>query len=286
MEYIKAIIYGIIEGITEWLPVSSTGHLILFGEILSLDTAPEFGGEFAMQYRAMFDVVIQLGAILAVIFLYERKLNPFRRGQRRQVLSLYGRLIAATLPAALLGVCLDALCERVFGADLDGLLFCPQVVAAALIVYGIFFILSDRLIGTREGQDGQSVNLPTALAIGCFQALSLVPGTSRSGATMLGARMLGISREGAAEFSFLMGVPVIAGASLLKVKDFFEYTESAAVNIPSKSIFTLVLAGAVAFFVSLATIKLLTNFVKRHGFTAFGIYRIILGVAVLLLSNT
>ncbi|MBQ2308133.1 MAG: undecaprenyl-diphosphatase, partial [Clostridia bacterium] len=188
-DYLKAIALGIVEGITEWLPISSTGHLILLEELLSLDAPNRLGEEFAAQYSAMFSVVIQLGAILAVAVFYLKALLPTTKDSR----ALWVKLALATLPAALIGLLADALCERAFGQSLDSLLFCPEVVASALIIYGLLFIVVERLTIRKQGEvcSVTEINLPTALAIGCFQSLALIPGTSRSGATVLGARLLG-----------------------------------------------------------------------------------------------
>ena len=279
-EYIKACIYGIIEGITEWLPVSSTGHLILFERLISLNV----GGseEFCEQYLAMFDVVIQLGAILAVLCLHFRELFSFGE-QRKQTLGLWWKLALATLPAAIIGLMADMLCEKLLGEgnDLDTLIFNPQVVASALIVYGILFILVEKLTA-RSSQKQKEISPKTALAIGCFQALAIIPGTSRSGATILGARILGVSGESSARFSFLAAIPVISAASLLKIFDFCSFAASSSEHITPNAMLILLTAGAVAFGVSMLTVRFLTDFVKKHSFIPFGIYRIILGIAVLL----
>ena len=277
-EYIKACIYGIIEGITEWLPISSTGHLILLERVLSLD----IGGsaELNREFRSMFDVVIQLGAILAVLCLYIKELLPFGK-EKKAVWSLWGRLVLATAPAALIGLIADALTKKHFGTDLDTLLFTPQVVASALIVYGVLFILVERL--TKNSGADKEITAKTAFAIGCFQALAIVPGTSRSGATILGARILGISREKAARFSFFAAIPVIAAASLLKSVDFIGYATESSLTLPPSAWLVLAIAFFTAFAVSMLTISLLTDFVKKHSFIPFGVYRIILGILVFIL---
>ena len=282
-DYLKAIALGIVEGITEWLPISSTGHLILLEKLLALDTPSRLGEEFAAQYSSMFSVVIQLGAILAVAVFYFNTLLPITRNSR----ALWIKLALATFPAALIGLLADALCERAFGKSLDELLFCPEVVASALIVYGILFILVERLTAKKQSEvcSVEKITLPTALAIGCFQALALVPGTSRSGATVLGARMLGIDRQAAAEFSFFAALPVIASASALKLVDFSQYAANSGAFIPKDALLLLLVSGAVAFLTSLLSIRFLTGFIKKHTFIPFGIYRIILGVAVLLLRG-
>ncbi len=282
-DYLKAIALGIVEGITEWLPISSTGHLILLEELLALDTPTRLGKDFAEQYSSMFSVVIQLGAILAVAVFYFKTLLPTTRNSR----ALWIKLALATFPAALIGLLADAFCERAFGKSLDGLLFCPEVVASALIVYGVLFILVERLTAKKQSEvcSVEKINLPTALAIGCFQALALVPGTSRSGATVLGARMLGIDRRAAAEFSFFAALPVIASASVLKLADFAQYAADSGTSIPTDALLLLLVSGVTAFLTSLLSIRFLTGFIKKHTFIPFGIYRIILGVAVLMLRK-
>ncbi len=279
-EYIKAIIFGIVEGITEWLPISSTGHLILLERFISLNVGE---GEIAEQYRTLFDVVIQLGAILAVPLLYRKKLMPSTRKAR----SLWCKLALATLPAAIIGFLADALCEHFLGVDLDYLLFRPQIVASALIVYGMLFIIVERL--TKNAPDSLSdvgaISYRRAFAIGCFQSLALVPGTSRSGATILGARVLRTGRSASAEFSFFAAVPVICAASALKIYDFCKFSIETKTAIPLDMASLLMLAGAVAFSVSLICIRFLTDFIKRHSFALFGVYRIILGVLVFMFLN-
>ncbi|MBP3370333.1 MAG: undecaprenyl-diphosphate phosphatase [Clostridia bacterium] len=272
IEYIKAILYGIVEGITEWLPISSTGHLILLERIVSLDIGD---GELAAHFRTLFDVVIQLGAILAVLVLYRKKLMPTTREAR----SLWIKLAIATMPAALIGLTADALCEHYFNKGLDELIFNPYVVASALVTYGILFIIVERLAPS-VSDSGKAVSTRRALAIGFFQALALIPGTSRSGATILGARILNTSRSTAAEFSFFAAIPIIASASALKIFDFCKFTTEAQTAVPPDMIALLLLASAVAFAVSLVCIKFLTDFIKRHSFAIFGAYRIALGLAV------
>ncbi len=283
-EYLKAIIYGILEGVTEWLPISSTGHLILLGRWLSFDVQLLFGGDTALyeQFISMFNVCIQLGAIFAVVCIYFRRLLP-TKGNARGVFSLWFRLIVATVPAALIGLCADTLCKRFLGAELEALIFCPEVVASALITYGLLFILVEWLTRERVGslQNTEQISLKKALAIGFFQALAIIPGTSRSGATILGARILGVSRKNAAEFSFFMAIPVIGAASMLQVVDFGKYLADSGTHISTDAILILFVACAAAFLVSLAAIKFLTDFVRSHTFIPFGIYRIALGIAVL-----
>ena len=270
-----AIIYGIVEGVCEWLPISSTGHLILLEELISLDISQN--AELNLQFRSMFDVVIQLGAILAVIILYFNKLNPFKR----ENLSLWSRLIIATLPAAFIGFGADLLCESLLGKDLDALLFVPQTVAAALIIYGIFFILVE-LLGNKAQNGYSPVTKRSALAIGFFQALAIIPGTSRSGATILGARILGLNKQSATEFSFFAAVPAILGASALKIFEFTEFLCVSDATLTANAYVLLFAAFLVALLVSLIAIKLLLGFIRKHSFIPFGIYRIILGIIVLL----
>ena len=277
LEYIKAIILGIVEGITEWLPISSTGHLILLGRLLDLS----FEGadaELSQLLRSSFDVVIQSGAILAVVVLYLKRLLHAH-------ISLYLKLAIATLPAGVVGILADKICEKYLGQSLDSLLFKPHVVAAALICYGILFILVERLMKSRVDtvSDVNAISFTQAFAIGCFQALAVIPGTSRSGSTVLGARILGIGRSAAAEFSFFAAIPVIVAASALKIYELADYTAERSVALPPSVIPIFALAGAVAFAVSMISIKFLTEFIKRHSFAPFGIYRILLGVLVLML---
>ena len=266
-EILKAIILGIVEGITEWLPVSSTGHMILVDEIMSLDGSAEF--------MELFLVVIQLGAICAVPVLFFGKLNPFSRrksiDERRGTWLLWAKVIVGVLPAAVIGVLLDDF--------LDEHLYNYVTVAVTLIVYGIAFILVERLKKGKESRVDrvEDLTFKDALMIGGFQVLSLIPGTSRSGSTILGGRLVGVSRSASAEFSFFMAIPVMLGASLLKIVKFaYEgYTATGA------EICLLLVGLVVSFLVSLAAIKFLTDFVKRHTFTPFGIYRIVLGAIVL-----
>lgn len=279
-EYLKAILYGIVEGITEWMPVSSTGHLIILEKKLPLELFCSTDYEFYQQYLSMFEVVIQLGAILAVLCIYFSKLNPFSKA-KKEVFSLWAKLLLSTLPAAVIGILSDKLCEALLGKNLDFFLFRPSVVACSLIIYGILFILVEKLSKGSGNSLDTEVSFRCAFAIGCFQALAIIPGTSRSGATILGARILGVPRTAAAEFSFFAAIPIIASASILKTFDFVGYTLKSKIPVPPEAFFILLVAGTVAFLVSMLTIKVLTDFVKRHTFVPFGIYRIILGLAVL-----
>ena len=287
LEMIKAIFYGILEGITEWLPVSSTGHLILLDELLSLKVAPELGPVFAAEYWSMFEVVIQLGAILAVVVMFFGKLNPFSpkksAPEKKGTWVLWGKVCIASIPAAAIGIVIDKLIEKATGKDIDGWLYNWQVVACALIVYGILFILIERFHrgSERDVATVDDISCRQAMWIGCFQALAIVPGTSRSGSTILGSRLIGISRPAAAEFSFFMGIPAMAGASLIKGAGFLKYVVEADVSVPLTAWVVLLVAAAVAFAVSMIAIRFLMDFVKRHSFAPFGVYRIVLGALVI-----
>ena len=284
IELLKAVLFGIVEGITEWLPVSSTGHLILLNEFVTLKMSEEF--------NSMFDVVIQLGAILAVIVLFFHKLNPFAPSktgdEKRQTWNLWFKVIAAIIPSGVIGVLLDDW--------MDANLHNGIVVSIALIVYGIAFILVERrnTIGKYQkiaGKDGPTVVMykretvndvhdigyTTALLIGLFQCLSLIPGTSRSGSTILGALLIGVSRSAGAEFSFFMAIPTMLGASAIKGLKFV----LSGVSATGTEIGVLIVGCVVSFVVSLLVIKGLMEYVRRHSFSVFGVYRIVLGVVVL-----
>ena len=288
IEYLKAIIFGIVEGITEWLPVSSTGHLILLEEFLPLHVAPELGAEFAEEYFSMFEVVIQLGAILAVVVMFFGKLNPFTlyksKAEKKSTWVLWGKVLVASIPAALVGVVVDSIIESKTGKDIDGWIYNWATVATTLILYGVLFIIIERIYRDKESRvvDVGDITLGQAAAIGCFQVLSIIPGTSRSGSTILGARAIGISRSAAAEFSFFMGIPAMAGASLLKGYAFFDYVSEVGVSVPAEAWIVLLIASVSAFAVSMVAIKFLMEFVKRHSFAPFGVYRIALGALVIL----
>ncbi|MEG1027494.1 MAG: undecaprenyl-diphosphate phosphatase [Oscillospiraceae bacterium] len=264
IEIIKTIIIGIIEGITEWLPISSTGHMILADEFIKLDITPAF--------KEMFFVVIQLGAILAVIILYFNKLNPFSSKkssiEKKQTFSLWWKVIVATIPAMILGL--------LFDDKLDELFYNYQTVSITLIIYGILFILIENKTKNKTFivKDFNQMTYKTALFIGFFQVLALIPGTSRSGATILGAMLIGTSRYVAAEFSFFLSIPVMFGASLLKLIKF-------GLNFTSDEYIILAVGMITAFIVSVIAIKFLMNFIKKHDFKPFGYYRIILGIIVL-----
>ncbi len=288
LEILKAVLFGIVEGITEWLPVSSTGHLILLDEFLRQKVAPDLGATFAEEYMSMFEVVIQLGAILAVVVMFFGKINPFspRKNleEKRGTWSLWGKVVIASIPAALIGIVGDKLLEKATGKDIDGWIYNAVTVAAALILYGILFIIIERIQKNKLSsvERVEDVSYRQAFFIGCFQTLSIVPGTSRSGSTILGARFLGISRPAAAEFSFFLGIPAMVGASLLKGYGFFDYVAESGVSVPVLAWAVLAVASLVAFAVSLVAIRFLMEFVKKHSFAPFGVYRIVLGALVLL----
>ena len=288
IEILKAIIFGVVEGITEWLPVSSTGHLILLDEILKLNVAGDLGAAFAEEYMSMFEVVIQLGAILAVVVMFFTKLNPFAPSKSKQekagTWSLWFKVAVASIPAALIGIVGDKILEKMTGKDIDGWIYNAITVAAALIVYGILFILVEKWQANKpvSVERVEDISYSQAMIVGCFQALSIVPGTSRSGSTILGSRIIGIARPAAAEFSFFMGIPAMVGASLIKGYGFFDFVSENSINVPALAWVVLLVASVVAFAVSMVAIKFLMEFVKKHSFAPFGIYRIVLGALVLM----
>ena len=268
LELLKAVLFGIVEGVTEWLPVSSTGHLILLNEFVTLKVSEEF--------QSMFDVVIQLGAILAVIVLFFHKLNPFALSksvaEKKRTWSLWFKVVAAIIPSGVVGV--------LFDDWMDAHLHNGIVVSIALIVYGIAFILVERRNQgkfSRSIDDVHLIDYKTAILIGIFQCLSLVPGTSRSGSTILGAILIGVGRSAGAEFSFFMAIPTMLGASAIKGLKFL----LSGVSATSTEIGVLVVGCIVSFLVSMLVIKGLMEYVRKHSFSAFGVYRIILGIIVL-----
>lgn len=269
MELLKAVLFGIVEGVTEWLPISSTGHLILLNEFITLNVSDAF--------RSMFDVVIQLGAILAVIVLFFHKLNPFSptksEGEKKLTWQLWFKVVAAIIPSGIVGVLFDDWMEAHFHN--------ATVVSIALIVYGVAFILVERRNARRVGgktvEDVYAIDYKTALLIGCFQCLSLIPGTSRSGSTILGAILIGVGRSAGAEFSFFMAIPTMLGASAIKGLKFM----LSGVSATGTEIGVLIVGCVVSFLVSLLVIRGLIEYVRKHSFSAFGVYRIILGVVVL-----
>ena len=288
IECLKAILYGIVEGITEWLPVSSTGHLILLEDWIPFAFTADQA--FLSEFWEMFEVVIQLGAIFAVVILFWGKLWPFGKGksqeEKRGTWSLWGKVLIASLPAAFVGIVLDEILEALTSKDIDGWLYNSVVVSVALIVYGIAFLLIERF---RRGRlplvdDVSSISCRTALWIGAFQALSIVPGTSRSGSTILGSMLLGLSRTAGAEFSFFMASPAMVGASGIKVLGFGKWVMETEIAIPMDAWIVLAVGCLVSFLVSMAAIRFLMDFVKKHSFAPFGVYRIVLGVLVLVLG--
>ena len=288
LEILKAVFFGIVEGITEWLPVSSTGHIILLDEFLKLNVAPKLGAVFAEEYMSMFEVVIQLGAILAVVVLFFSKLNPFSPSknelEKKNTWILWLKVVIASVPAAAVGLVVDKIIEKLSGKDIDGWLYNFITVAVMLIVYGILFIMVEIWQKSRvpRVENVDDISYSQSLLMGCFQVLAIIPGTSRSGSTILGARTIGISRSAAAEFSFFMGIPAMLGASLLKGAGFFKYIFESGVSVPALAWAVLAIATAVSFGVSLVVIKFLMNFVKNHDFKLFGIYRIVLGAVLIL----
>mgnify|MGYP003291242953 CR=1 FL=1 len=266
LDILKAIFLGIVEGITEWLPISSTGHLIIADEFVKLNLSANF--------MEMFNVVIQLGAIMAVVVIYFKQLWPFSLKKeehfiKKDVFSMWFKVLVAILPAAIIGIPFDDFFNEKFHNYI--------VVSLALIIYGVAFILIEKRNKnlTVKTESIADMSFKTALFIGCFQALSLIPGTSRSGSTVLGAILLGVSRVAAAEFSFYMAVPVMAGASLIKLLKFgFDFT--------SQELVILFVGMLTAFLVSILAIKFLIGYIKKRDFTAFGYYRIVLGIIVLL----
>lgn len=285
IEILKAMLYGVVEGITEWLPVSSTGHLILIEDLVPFRFSDD--ASFLAEFGEMFQVVIQLGAILAVIVLFWGRLWPFGKSKtstaRRGIWVLWSKVLVASLPAAFAGIVLDKILENATGKDIDGWLYNSLVVAIALIVYGVAFLIVERRKNSAPRIERvEDITYATALGIGAFQVLSLVPGTSRSGSTILGSMMLGLSRTAGAEFSFFMAIPVMVGASGIKVLGFLKYIMEGAVSVPAMAWVTLAVGCAVSFIVSLVAIRFLMDFVKRHSFAPFGVYRIVLGALVLL----
>ena len=269
LEILKTILLGIVEGITEWLPVSSTGHLIILDEILHLNVSPEF--------MEMFRVVIQLGAILAVVLVYFQKIWPFRFREARteggsvfvrEKWILWAKILVSCVPAILIGLPFDDW--------LDEKLYNPWVVAVMLIVYGVGFICIENAKRKKPHiRRAEEIGWKEAALIGVFQVLALIPGTSRSGATILGGMLIGLSRRAAAEYTFYLGIPVMFGASFLKLVKYGLHYSAAEVGY-------LLVGVVVSFFVSLLTIRFLMNYIRRHDFKVFGWYRIALGIAVLL----
>lgn len=262
LEYLKSIIFGIIQGITEWLPVSSTGHMLLADEFMHLNVSESF--------LDVFMVVIQFGSILAVLVLFFHKLNPFSPKkstvEKKGTITLWLKVLVATVPAGVIGVLFDDTIDKIF--------YNAPVIAVALIIYGIAFILIENRKWTPEINSLDKMSYKTALFIGAFQVLALIPGTSRSGATIVGAVLLGTSRYVAAEFSFFLAIPTMLGASLLKMRN-------AGFSFTSNEWVILLIGMVTAFVVSMFAIKFLMDFVKKHNFKPFGWYRIALGLVVI-----
>ena len=268
LEFLKVIFLGIVEGVTEWLPISSTGHMLLVDEFLQLDASDSF--------KEMFFVVIQLGAILAVVLLFWKKMWPFRLGEskktiviRKKVFSVWFKVVVACIPGAMVTLLFDKFIEAH--------LHTPFVIALALIVYGVLFIVIERLNKTRTPKIRKlsEIDYKTALLIGLFQVLSIIPGTSRSGATIIGALIIGVSRTAAAEFTFFLAVPVMFGLSFIKLIKF-------GLAFTGTEIAILLVGSVTAFLVSLFVIKFLMSYIKKHDFMVFGWYRIALGIIVLI----
>lgn len=266
-EILKVIFLGIVEGITEWLPISSTGHMLIVDEFLKLNASDAF--------KEMFFVVIQLGAILAVVVLFWNKMFPFQLDSKNKLMlkkdtfSIWFKVVAACIPGAIVTILFDTYIEAHFRT--------PWVIAGALILYGIAFIIIERWNKTRNPSINtlNDITYQTALIIGLFQVLSIIPGTSRSGATIVGALLIGVSRVAAAEFTFFLAVPVMFGLSAIKILKF-------GLAFTGPELLILGIGTLIAFFTSILVIKFLMSFIKRHDFTSFGWYRIILGVLLLL----
>lgn len=268
IEIFKAILFGIVEGITEWLPISSTGHMILLDEFINLNVSDNF--------YELFQVVIQLGAILAVVVIYFKSLFPWGFGKSKKetqnTLNLWGKILVACVPAAIIGI--------LFDDWLDAHLYNSIVVSIALIVYGILFIvIENKNIGSKSTKDVNKITYKQALQIGVFQLLALIPGTSRSGSTIIGGLLIGLERSVAAEFTFFLAIPVMAGASLLKLA---KYILKVGFVFSGLELGILIVGCIVAFIVSMFVIKFLINYIRKHDFKVFGYYRIVLGILVLL----
>ena len=269
IEILKAVLFGIVEGITEWLPISSTGHMILLNEFINLNVSDEF-------YK-LFEVVIQLGAIMAVVVLFFKEIWPLKKQKEKIVLdkkslNLWGKIIVACIPAVIIGLLFDDI--------LDKYLYNGVVVALALIIYGIIFIIIEsKNIGKRNVKGIDKISYKQALGIGAFQLLALIPGTSRSGSTIIGGLLLGLERSVIAEFTFFLAIPVMAGASLLKL---LKYIVKVGFVFNGLEIAILLVATIVAFVVSMIVIRFFMNYIKKHDFKVFGYYRIVLGFIVLL----
>ena len=281
MEFLKAVLFGIVEGITEWLPVSSTGHIILLKDILNKANIPL---QVSDGFYDLFEIIIQLGAILAVVFLFFNKLNPVSQKkttiQRKETWMLWAKVIIAVIPSAIIGLLFDEPLDLYLrSTELLGTSLNTIVVSAALIIYGVAFLFVEKWNKTRQFAitDVSAIDYRTALLMGAFQCLSLIPGTSRSGSTILGAIILGVSRSAGAEFSFFMAIPTMLGASALKLLKFL----LEGVSATGTEVMVLVVGCVVSFIVSLLVIKALMEYVRKHSFSVFGIYRIVLGIVVI-----
>lgn len=267
MEILKAVLFGLIEGITEWLPVSSTGHMILLNEFVNLNVSKEF--------YELFEVVIQLGAILAIVILFFKKIWPWGFGktkeETKETFRLWLLMIIGCIPAGVLGVLFDDFFESKMHT--------PIVVAIALISYGLIFIFMETFnYGRRTTKELKNISIKQALAVGLFQVFSLIPGTSRSGSTIIGGLASGFDRKTIAEFTFILAIPVMAGASLIKL---LKYIKNVGLVFTSTELMILGVGCLVAFLVSMIVIKFFLNYIRKHDFKIFGIYRILLGIAVL-----
>ena len=268
LEIIKAIFFGIVEGITEWLPISSTGHIILLDEFVKLNVSDEFFN--------LFEVVIQLGAILAVVVMYFKTICPFGFGkdkkERKETWNLWGKILVACVPAAIIGI--------LFDDWLDAHLHNSVVVSLMLIIYGIaFIVIESKGLGKQSTKELNKITYKQALTVGAFQLLSLIPGTSRSGSTIIGGLIAGLKRSVAAEFTFFLAIPVMVGASLLKL---LKYILDVGFVFKTMELVILGVGCLVAFVVSILVIKFLMNYIRKHDFKAFGWYRIVLGIIVIL----
>ena len=268
IDIIKAFLFGVVEGITEWLPISSTGHMIILNDFIKLGVSPEF--------YELFEVVIQLGAILAVVVMYFKTIFPWGFGkdnsETKKTFNLWGKIIVACLPAAVFGILFDDI--------LDKYLYNSIVVSLMLIIYGIIFIvIENKKINKNKVNSLEDITYKQALGVGAFQLLSLIPGTSRSGATIIGGLLLGLKRSVAAEFTFFLAIPVMCGASLLKL---LKYVMDVGFVFQSSELLILLTGSLVAFLVSMFIIKFLISYIRKHDFKVFGYYRIGLGILVLL----
>lgn len=267
MNILKAILFGIIEGITEWLPISSTGHMIILNDLVKLEVSSEF--------YSLFEVVIQLGAVLSVVIIYFKTIFPWGFGKNKKdtknTFNLWGKILIACVPAAIIGLLFDDL--------LDKYLYNSIVVSLMLIIYGILFIIIESKHHNKDSRvnDLKEITYKDALLVGIFQLLALIPGTSRSGATIIGGLLIGLKRSVIAEFTFFLAIPVMAGASLLKI---LKYIIKVGLSFTGIELMTLLVGSLVAFIISIIVIKFLMNYIRRHDFKVFGYYRIILGIIV------